>query len=894
MKKESNLKNFNHLKDEKKIYSEWEKRDLFSSKAKSNKKNFSIIMPPPNVTGNLHIGHALNMTIQDILCRYWRMNEKNVLWQPGTDHAGIATQNVVEKNLLKNQNIDKGKIGKEEFISKIWEWKKNSGDKIISQIKRLGASPDWKRLKFTLDEDVSQAVNLVFIKLYNKGLIYKDRRLVNWDTKLQTAISDLEVDQKEQTGEFVYIKYFLENSKSFITVATTRPETLFGDCCLAVNPKDKKYKKFIGKKVKIPLTNKLIPIIADSYVDSNKGSGALKVTPAHDFNDFKIGKKLKISFYEIFDKHGKFNKNVPSVYQGLDRLKARSLIVANLKKNGNLMKIKKIIHTVPFGDRSGCIIEPFLTDQWYLDVKELAKEAIMRVRNKETEFYPKSWTKVFFSWMNKIEPWCISRQIWWGHQLPVWYGPDKKIFVCANRKVATQLSKKYYKKKVALNQETDVLDTWFSSALWPITTLGWPNVNNEFKKYFPTDVLVTGFDIIFFWVSRMMMQSIHFTKRVPFKKVYIHALIRDQFGQKMSKSKGNVIDPLELINKYGADPLRLTLASLAAQGKDIKLSEESIKLNRNFITKIWNSYKFLEINNCIIKKSFKIEKPDIDINIWVIKNLNDLIFSVNDSIKKFRFNDAVKAIYTFTKNIYCDWYIEIVKVLLNELKDKNKIKEIKECSSYCFSALLKISHPFIPFISDEIYVNRMKNKYYLDEEKWPRKVSFNYKKSSFQKITYSLELISKIRNIRSSLKIEPKNILKLLVNKKLTYKKITNETELIINSLSRVKISFEQFDKKTKDNYTKFMYQNVSFYIIYNTKDISNDIKQKDLSFLNKELNLYEYEIIRIEEKLKNKNFIAKAPKRIVEDNKNKLDKFYKSKNKILQEINSLSIKEKQ
>ena len=892
MKKEDNFKNFNHLEAEKKIYKHWEKKNLFSSKIKKNKKNFSIIMPPPNVTGSLHIGHALNMTIQDVLCRYWRMNGKNVLWQPGTDHAGIATQNVVEKNLLKTNKTNKNILGKEKFISMIWEWKDNSGNKIINQIKRLGASPDWKRLKFTMDEDVSNAVNKIFVNLYNKGLIYKDKRLVNWDTKLQTAISDLEVEQKEQYGEFFYIRYFLENSKKFITVATTRPETLFGDCCIAVNGKDKKYKSLIGKKVKVPLTQKFISIVEDSYVEMQKGSGALKITPAHDFNDFKIGKKLKIPFSIIFDKYGKLNENVPIKYQGLDRFKARKIIVKDLKNNGNIEKIEKIKHTVPLGDRSGSIIEPYLTEQWFLDVKGLAKETIKRVKKKETEFFPKSWSKVFFSWMNEIEPWCISRQIWWGHQLPVWYGPDKKIFVCGNKKEAYELSLKHYKKKVLLTQDTDVLDTWFSSSLWPITTLGWPNNTVELKEYFPTDVLVTGFDIIFFWVSRMMMQSLNATNKLPFKKVYIHPLIRDKYGQKMSKSKGNIIDPLNLIDKYGADSLRLTLASLAAQGKDIKLSEETVKLNRNFITKIWNSYKFLKMNECIKNSNFRTDKKLLDINIWLLKNLNDLILSVTKSIENFRFNDAVKAIYVFTKNIYCDWYIEAVKVLLSVLDNKNQIEEIRNCSFYCFGVLLKVSHPFIPFVSDEIYVNCIKNKNYLDLEHWPKKSLLNYKKLSLNKITFTLELITKIRNIRSSLKIQTKSILILLVNKKLISKNITSEIEQIINRLARVKIQFHNANINKDYKYSKFFLQSTLFHIIYKNEDISEEIEDKDLSFLKKELESCIKEIKRLEEKLKNNNFIEKAPKKVVDENRNKLTKVNNNKKKILLEINSLSKKE--
>ena len=893
MKNKNNLKNFNHLEIENNLYLDWEKKKLFSSKVNKNKQNFSIIMPPPNVTGSLHIGHALNMTIQDILCRYWRMNNKNVLWQPGTDHAGIATQNVVEKNLLKREKKSKNQIGKQAFIKKIWEWKESSGNQIINQIKRLGASPDWKRLKFTMDKDVSEAVNYVFVNLFKKGLIYKDKRLVNWDIKLQTAISDLEVEQKEQKGDFIYIKYFLEDTKNFIVVATTRPETLFGDCCLAVNPNDKKYKNFIGKKVKVPLTNRVIQIVSDTYVDINKGSGALKITPAHDFNDFKIGKKLKISFTEIFDKYGKLNSNVPFKYQGLDRLKARSIIIKDLKKQGNIEKIEQIKHTIPYGDRSGTIIEPYITEQWFLDVKNLAKETVKRVEKNETEFFPKSWKKVFYSWMNEIEPWCISRQIWWGHQLPVWYGPDKKIFVCKNKKEANEISCKYYKKKVHLAQETDVLDTWFSSALWPMTTLGWPKKTNEFKKYFSTDVLVTGFDIIFFWVSRMMMQSIHFTGKVPFKKVYIHPLIRDQFGNKMSKSKGNVIDPLELINKYGADPVRLTLSSLAAQGKDIKLSEDTVKLNRNFITKIWNSYKFLEMNNCTKKTKFRSKKILMDINIWLIKNLNDLILSVEESIEKFRFNDAVKSIYIFTKNIYCDWYIEAIKILLTRLTDKEKVNEIKVCAFYCFNNILKITHPFIPFISDELYVNRIKNRYYLDQESWPKKTLLNYKEASLKKISLSLALISKIRNIRSSLKIEPKNILTLLVDRKLTSKYISSDLELVINSLSRVKISFEKIDKKNYKDYTKFIFKNSPFFIIYNSNEIIKDCKNNDMSFLNKELRICEQEINRLEEKLRNKNFINRAPRKIVDESIKKLANFNKSKKKVLSEIKMLSNKEK-
>ncbi|MDA9559303.1 valine--tRNA ligase, partial [Alphaproteobacteria bacterium] len=619
MQKKKIEKTFNYFEDEKKIYEQWLSKGLFKSNSKSLKKKYSIMMPPPNVTGTLHVGHALNMTIQDILARFWRMNNKEVLWQPGTDHAGIATQKIVESNLKKNKNLNKKDLGKKVFLDEVWKWKEESANKIVNQIKRLGASPDWSRERFTLDKGMSNAVNHVFLALFNKGLIYKDKRITNWDVSLQTAVSDLEVEQKEQEGQFVYIKYFFEDRKSYLEVATTRPETLFGDQCLAVNPLDKRYKEFIGKKVWLPLTSKKIPIIADEYVDKEKGSGVLKVTPAHDFNDHKVGVKHNLKMHIVFDKYGKFNDDVPSKYKGKDRLIARKEILEDLRATNCLIKVEKITHSIPYGDRSGSVIEPYLTDQWFLNVKPLARDVVKKVKNKETNFYPSSWTKTFFNWMNSIEPWCISRQIWWGHRLPIWYGPDNKIFAASSEKEAQVLADNFYNKKTILNQETDVLDTWFSSALWPMATLGWPDQENvDFNSFFPTSVLVTGFDIIFFWVARMMMQSNFFTNQLPFKDVYIHALVRDKFGNKMSKSKGNVIDPLKIIDSYGADALRLTLALMAAQGRDIKLSEDTVKINRNFVTKIRNAYKFLDKNSCFESKEVKLDSLSLDKNVWIL------------------------------------------------------------------------------------------------------------------------------------------------------------------------------------------------------------------------------------------------------------------------------------
>ena len=585
--------NYNHLTIENEIYDYWEKNKFFKPK-KNKKKYFSIVIPPPNVTGNLHMGHALNNSIQDLLIRFYRMNGYETLWQPGTDHAGIATQAVVEKQLLE-KGITKDQLGRNKFIEEVWKWKKESGDQILNQLKKLGCSCDWSRNRFTMDEDLSKAVTKSFVKLYENKLIYKDTKLVNWDTKLETAISDLEVVQKEIQSNLYYIKYKIVGEENSITIATTRPETMIGDTALAVNPNDNRYKKFIGKKVIIPLANREVKVIADNYVSMEQGSGALKVTPAHDFNDFDIGKRHNLEFINILEKNGKLNKNVPKEFIGLDRFEARTLIIKLLKEKNILDKTENIKNAVPYGDRTNSIIEPLLTEQWFVDAKFLAKKAIEVVKKNKTNFFPNNWSKTYFQWMNNIQPWCISRQLWWGHRIPAWYSKDNKIFVAETEIEAKKKAYKIYKKKVDLKRDEDVLDTWFSSALWPFATLGWPQKTYELKRFYPTSVLVTGFDIIFFWVARMMLMGNYLIKKEPFSKVYVHALVRDEKGQKMSKSKGNVIDPLEIINKYGADSLRFTLISMAAPGRDVKLSEERVKGYRNFLNKIWNANKFSSI-----------------------------------------------------------------------------------------------------------------------------------------------------------------------------------------------------------------------------------------------------------------------------------------------------------
>ena len=617
---------------EDRIYRAWEAAHAFDSgrPERAKAEPYCIVIPPPNVTGSLHMGHALNNTLQDILCRFERMRGRDVLWQVGTDHAGIATQMVVERQLMERQEPDRRKMGREAFIKRVWEWKEESGGTIIRQLKKLGASCDWRRERFTMDEGLSRAVLKVFVDLYKEGLIYKDKRLVNWDPKLLTAISDLEVQQVETKGHLWHLKYPIEGTDQFIVVATTRPETMLGDVAVAVHPDNERWKQFIGKHAILPLVGRRIPIIADEYADPEKGSGAVKITPAHDFNDFEVGRRHKLPLINVLTIEGKmhlmgnqeFLTGLPPSADldetikltGLDRFVARKKIVERLEAIELVEKIEPNLHTVPHGDRSGVVLEPLLTDQWYVDAKKLAVDALAAVKDGRTKFVPKNWEKTYFDWLEKIEPWCISRQLWWGHQIPAWYGPDGKIFVEMSEAEAQAAAAKHYGKASALKRDEDVLDTWFSSALWPFSTLGWPDATPELKRYYPTQVLVTGFDIIFFWVARMMMMGLHLMKEVPFRHVYIHALVRDERGAKMSKSKGNVIDPLSIIDDYGADALRFTLAAMAAQGRDIKLSANRVEGYRNFATKLWNAARFAEMNQCVPRRDFDPAGAKVTLN----------------------------------------------------------------------------------------------------------------------------------------------------------------------------------------------------------------------------------------------------------------------------------------
>ena len=862
---------------EKKWYKRWLESGAFASNNQSPKEPYVIMMPPPNVTGSLHIGHALTFTIQDILIRFHRMQGLDVLWQPGTDHAGIATQMVVERELAKS-NLTRHGLGREKFVEKVWEWKEKSGGEITNQLRALGASPDWEKERFTMDEGLSKAVNSVFVKLYKEGLIYRDKRLVNWDPKLLTAISDLEVEQKEVEGKFWYFKYPLENSDEFLTIATTRPETMLGDTAVAVNPDDERYIHLKGKYVILPIINRRIPIIFDNYSDPEKGSGAVKITPAHDFNDFEVGKRHGLDMINIFDANASINENGGEDFKGLDRFEARKKVLEILKAQNLYIKEEKIVHTVPHGDRSNVVVEPWLMDQWYVDAYKLAQPAIKAVKNKKTKFVPANWDKTYFEWMNNIQPWCVSRQLWWGHRIPAWFGPDDKIFVEHNQLDAEKAAKLYYGKKVKLIQDEDVLDTWFSSALWPFSTLGWPDNTKDLKKYYPTNVLVTGFDIIFFWVARMMMMGMHFMDdEVPFKEVYIHALVRDDKGQKMSKSKGNVLDPLDLSVKYGADSLRFTLTAMAAQGRDIKLSEERIAGYRNFSTKIWNGCKFLEFNECISELDTDLNFINLQINKWIIENYNQLNSKVKKSIVEYKFNDAADALYQFIWRDYCDWYIEFIKPILNNAEDIESQKETKSVSIKIMKNVLLMLHPIMPYVTEEIFENLFKSNKLAISSSWPRLIETET--SLKNGIGLTIDIVSAIRSIRVEKNIPNKSRPTILLKNVNQEKKIIIEenNNLILNlaKLNQIKFLSEQHEENEKSIVTT-----IDEIILMIPTDGLIDI-EAEKNRLSKELENITNEIEIIEKRLNNPSFIEKAPKKVIEDVKTKKTVFDHRKSEI-------------
>ena len=867
-------KKYDPSEAERRIYDMWESKGLFKPTDTDN-KNFSIVMPPPNVTGSLHMGHALNTTLQDIIVRYQRMKGKNVLWQPGTDHAGIATQMVVERNLLSEKNLSRRELGRESFVNEIWRWKEKSGGTITEQLRRLGASCDWSRERFTMDDGLSDAVIKVFVELYNDGLIYKDKRLVNWDPKLKTAISDLEVDQRETKGSLWYIKYPLQNnSDKFITIATTRPETMFGDTAIAVHPDDKRYKNMIGQKVLIPIVNREIPIIEDEYADPEQGSGAVKITPAHDFNDFEVGKRNDLEMISIFDSDGNLNENTPNGWKGIERFEARKRLLDKLKNENFLVKVEDHTHVVPYGDRSYEVIEPYLTDQWYVDAKKLSVSAIKHVEEGKTRFIPSNWSKTYYEWMNNIQPWCISRQLWWGHRIPAWYTNEGEIIVASSEDEAREIAIRKYNTE-AIFQDEDVLDTWFSSALWPFTTLGWPNKENDLSKFYPTNLLVTGFDIIFFWVARMMMMGLYFQKKIPFSEIYIHALVRDENGQKMSKSKGNVVDPLKLIDNFGADSLRFTLASMASYGRDIKLSESRVEGYRNFGTKLWNAARFCELNNCLKVKNEKISKLSNPVTNWLVSEMIDTEKKIDLYLDEYKFNESANEIYKFVWHIFCDWYLELIKPYFNE-PNHDELDEIKYVTSISLNFILIKLHPFMPFITEELWKKISNDDKSLISSSWNISLPALNKADLVENTKTIIEIITSVRSIRSELNIPSKKELLIQIYEKDSSKidKIRN-IDMLLNKL--IKIEKIQRVVEFSNRSASFSVSNIDFALVIDESiDLSSEIKR-----IEKEEIKIITDIQLLKKKLSNDNFIKKAPENIVKESNDRLKELLSDQEKI-------------
>ena len=917
------------------IYRTWEQAGAFRAgrPERAQAKPYSIVIPPPNVTGSLHMGHALNNTLQDVLCRFERMRGRDVLWQPGTDHAGIATQMVVERQLAERKEPGRREMGREAFLKRVWEWKAESGDTIVNQLKRLGASCDWSRERFTMDEGLSKAVIKVFVQLFNEKLIYKDKRLVNWDPKLLTAISDLEVVQVETKGHLWHLRYPIEGKtfnaedpSTFIVVATTRPETMLGDTAVAVHPEDERYKKLVGKNVILPLVGRKILIIADEYSDPEKGGGAVKITPAHDFNDFEVGKRHGLPQISVLDPDGRIISGpstaagslrypvaghpklvqsdpagsaelsryleIPENLRGLDRFKARKIIVEQLEEKGLVEKIEPHANVVPHGDRSNVVIEPFLTDQWYVNAKELAKPAIAAVREGKTSFVPKNWESTYFNWMENIQPWCISRQLWWGHQIPAWYGPDGKVFVALNEAEAQSQADKHYGKPTALMRDPDVLDTWFSSALWPFSTLGWPDETKELKRFYPTSALVTGFDIIFFWVARMMMMGLHFQKEVPFRDVYIHHLVRDVTGAKMSKSKGNVVDPLGVIDDFGADALRFTLARGAAQGHDIRLGPQDVENNRNFATKLWNAARFAEMNGCAVAKGFDPMAAKETLNRWIAHETARAAGEITAAIQSYKFNDAAAAAYRFVWNIYCDWYLELAKpVLLGP--DCAAKSETQAAVAWARDEILKLLHPFMPFITEELWAvtAQPKRAALLTLSHWPALEGLADDKAEAE-IGWVIDLVTAIRSIRTELNVPSgaKLWLGLAVPHSEASSALLNWSQVLerwsgammrLARLSSIELIAQPGHMPGQVNLV--VRGHVAVLDVRNAIDFAAERAR-----LAKEMAKADADIARVDAKLGNANFVARAPEEVVEEEKEKRAKAVGRKAKIAEALERL------
>ena len=890
------------------IYQAWEQAGAFRAgrPERAQARPYSIVIPPPNVTGSLHMGHALNNTLQDILCRFERMRGKDVLWQPGTDHAGIATQMVVERQLMERQQPGRREMGREAFLKRVWEWKAESGGTIVNQLKRLGASCDWSRERFTMDEGLSRAVLKVFVELYREGLIYKDKRLVNWDPKLLTAISDLEVVQVETKGHLWHLRYPLEgktfnpeDASTFIVVATTRPETMLGDTAVAVHPDDERYKKLVGKNAILPLVGRKIPIIADDYSDPEKGSGAVKITPAHDFNDFEVGKRHNLPQVNIFSVEAKLDLKNNEAFlagvaksaeldetlamHGLDRFAARKKIVERLEAKGLVEKIEPHGNVVPHGDRSNVVIEPFLTDQWYVNAKKLAEPAIAAVREGKTKFVPKNWEGTYFNWMENIQPWCISRQLWWGHQIPAWYGPDSKVFVALSEGEAQAQADKHYGKKTALARDEDVLDTWFSSALWPFSTLGWPDKTPELARFYPTSALVTGFDIIFFWVARMMMMGLHFMPDVPFHDVYIHRLVRDASGAKMSKSKGNVVDPLGVIDEYGADALRFTLARNVAPGHDIRLGPQDVENNRNFATKLWNAARFVEFNGAKRVEGFDPKSAKEALNRWIAHETAKAAAEITQAIETYAYSDAAGAAYRFVWNVYCDWYVELSKPLLTGPDGPAK-DETRAMAAWALDEIFKLLHPFMPFITEELWAvtaeQGPQRSSLLALSDWPKLEGLADDKAEAE-IGWVIDLITAIRSVRAEMNISAAIPVVLAGASAETVGRATRWADFI-KRLARVS-EISSAPAAPQGSVQLLVRGEVAALPLKGVIDLAAERAR-----LAKEMQKADADIARSDAKLNNPKFMERAAEDVVEEEKEKREEAVARKSKLAEALERL------
>ncbi len=875
-------KNYNPKDFEEKIYSDWERDNDFKPDMRSDKDAFCVVIPPPNVTGVLHMGHALDDTLQDILIRYNRMQGKKVLWQPGMDHAGIATQMVVERNLAK-EGITRHDLGREKFIETVWKWKEQSGGTICKQLRRLGASCDWSRERFTMDEGLSRAVRKIFVNLYKDGLIYKAKKLVNWDSKFMTAVSDLEVVQKETVGKMYYYKYPIENEPGqFIHIATTRPETMFGDTAVAVSKENEKLKHLIGKNAVLPIVNRPIPIVDDEHADPEKGTGAVKITPAHDFNDFEVGKRHNLPLINILNEDATLNENTP--FPGMDTQTARAKTIEKLEELGLMEKIEDHPMVIPYGDRSNVVIEPMLTDQWFVDAPTLAREAIRAVEQGEMEFVPKSYEKTYFEWMRNIQPWCISRQLWWGHQMPIWYGPDGEIFCEENVDEAQAAADKHYGRHVELTRETDVLDTWFSSGLWAFSTLGWPDKTEFLDTFYPTSVLVTGFDIIFFWVARMMMMSMYMMKKVPFKKCYIHGLVRDEQGRKMSKSKGNTVDPMETIEKYGADALRFFMAAMETQGRDINMSENRIAGYRNFATKLWNAARFGEMNEAAMPQGFEPSSVKHAVNKWIIAKAQEATREVTENLNSYRFSDAANAVYQFVWGSFCDWYIEMIKPILYGENEAEKA-ETRAAFAWVRDRILVILHPFMPFITTELWNNTAQRDVKLIHAPWPQAEKIDT--AAMEDIDWAIELIGAVRSLRAEMNLP--------AGAKLTvFLKDANDASCahlksfnnIICSLARLEKleCFAPEAEVSKDMVQAVFREAVILLPLKGVVDFAAEKErlQKEIAALDKNLEGYA-------RKLGNPSFVERAPAAVVEEEKRRQSEALENKAKLQEALQRIA-----